>query len=74
MNFEIEQINQRSTSTPSDELTTWRGICREFGCSENQLQELYAGDDDAESMNETLILTGTEWSEQLSRYSKGPQN
>lgn len=74
MNFEIEQINQRSTSTPSDELTTWRGICREFGCSENQIQELYAGGEGSESMDDTLILAGTEWSEQLWRYSRGPQN
>jgi len=72
MNFELEPTNRNMT--PSDELSTWRGLCQEFGCSEHQLRELDAHRDAPEKIAADMTVFAGEWMEQLGECAKGPLN
>ena len=59
-----------------DILQGWDGICREFGCSEQQLQELYLHEDDKseEAEFEFSIISETEFAEQAIFSTGAPLN
>lgn len=69
MNFELETPTPKLA--PADELASWRGICREFGCSEEQIRELYLGGKDAAL---DVMLAGDDWTDDVTACGAGPQN
>jgi hypothetical protein len=64
-----------NAQNPAEVLKGWQGICREFGCSEEQLRELYrassllSGDE-----YEPELLSEAEFAEQVWRGSSKPPN
>ena len=59
-----------------DILQGWDGICREFGCSEQQLQELYLQEENEseEAEFEFSIISETEFAEQAIFSTGAPLN
>lgn len=72
MNFEIEGGAQKLA--PAEELANWRGICREFGCSEEQIRELYVGAQESECTLDTVVLAGDDWTDDITACGAGLQN
>jgi hypothetical protein len=68
---------KRTAHQSSDDiLQGWDGICREFGCSEQQLQELYRQDEQesTEAEFEFSIISETEFAERAIFSSGEPLN
>ena len=69
-------LNRSTDRNPGEVLRGWDGICREFGCSEQQILELYSTRDGVaeESAEEITIISETEFAEKAIFASGEPLN
>ena len=76
MNLKFATRNSSKSASSDDILQGWDGICREFGCSEQQLQELYRHEESEESEAEFefSIISETEFAEQAIFSTGEPLN
>lgn len=72
MNLKFNTTAKHQTS--EEILQGWDGICREFGCSEEQLRELYRHDEVEEAKFEFSIISETEFAEQAIFSTGEPLN
>lgn len=69
-------LNRWTDKNPTEVLRGWDGICREFGCSEQQILELYSIREAVtqEPLDEITIISETEFAEKAIFSSGEPLN
>jgi hypothetical protein len=68
-------LNRASDRNPAEVLRGWDGICREFGCSEEQILELYHNREGLPDLHgEFTIISETEFAEEAIFSSGAPLN
>lgn len=72
--MELDFNIEKKESNSAEELANWRGICREFGCSEAQIRELYSGPGESENAFETLVTIGDDWTDDVTACTRRLQN